>query len=218
MTTASFDALCAAAEAGASIPAWGAPLRAFVEAHDVQPPVRLDREHGGERVASLASSLIAIAMADAEACGPEVPADAAYALRLVTRGGGREADALLGDHEPLLLHAARAAGLSAEGLPRGWDCLAAESALLLNNLLVLRGRLDAALPLRTALDSEAPLAAALSAPADAPLAQLVIYSNLAFRLSLLPPPAPSSGAVELEVLENPSRPKQHTSVSDSTAI
>lgn len=172
-----------------------AVLREFIETHDVLPPPQLHSEHGAAAVASLVKALIPVARAGPDAPGGlDAAADATLALRLISRGAGAEAEAVLRDDGALLLDVARAAGLSDAGLACGWDPLAAESAALLNNLLVLRGSGPggaalSALPLRTDLDAEARVAVALTEPGRAHLHQLLLYTSIAFRLSLLPPPA-----------------------------
>ena len=91
------------------------------------------------------------------------------------------------------------AGLSQLGLASGWSHLAREASILLNNLLVIRGNAfgvsSAALPLRSELRAEEHIAAALSTPEAVPLGQLVAWSRIAFRLTLLPPAADQGGAV-----------------------
>lgn len=121
--------------------------------------------------------------------------DAALALRLLSRTGTATEDFC---DESFLLSAGRAAGLSKLGLASGWSHLAREASILLNNILVIRGNafgVGAALPLRSELRAEEHIAAALSTPDAVPLGQLVAWSRIAFRLTLLPPAADQGGAV-----------------------
>ena len=165
----------------------GAALSTFI----AQQQTDGGRQHPATQVQVVVRALIPL-MQD-EASG--LASDAALALRLLSRTGTATEDFC---DESFLLSAGRAAGLSKLGLASGWSHLGREASILLNNILVIRGNafgVGAALPLRSELRAEEHIAAALSTPEAVPLGQLVAWSRIAFRLTLLPPAADQGGAV-----------------------
>ena len=178
-SSASLNAVLALPERDAPWGEWRAAITAFSREIDVQPPVRLSKLHGE----ACKRRLLRVLLSPVEKAADDDTRIAALgALRIVAREQAADDELRT---ESTCLSIARLAGLGQEGPPNGeWDPLAAAAAWLLINLLVIGTRAVATPLCSPELGAELRLAAALSTPAERTVQQLVLYTNVAFHLSL----------------------------------
>eukprot|EP00965_Chrysotila_dentata_P081722 2697839-Pleurochrysis_carterae.AAC.4 len=130
---------------------WRDALDAFREACDVQPTPCFSEVFGFERK-SLLLTLLNLKLYDQQASDWDVQTRAAalHALRVLSRE--QAADELFRTDE-FLVCVAREAGIGADGLPRAhWDSSSEQAAILLANMLIIRGQ-DSAEILRTSMSA-----------------------------------------------------------------